>query len=136
MRKSFRVATVFTGAAACAAVFTPAAHAAPAAPGATAGITPKALTHNNCTAGELDWFHLYYTAAENHPTPACFAGTGTYVISSNKRFAFFCAGNNSGYLGTDIGRIPFSGGSIPFNLHSHIVHSVHLANHRVPSARC
>ena len=36
MKKSFRVATVFTGAAACAAAFTPAAVAATATPGTTA----------------------------------------------------------------------------------------------------
>jgi hypothetical protein len=118
MRKSFRVATVFTGAAACAAAFAPAAGAAPVA----AGIIPKPITANDCTAGELDWAHMYYTAAENHTIPACFAGIGTYWIAGSKRFTYFCPGNNSGYLWTNYGSIPFSAGPFSYHLNSAIVY--------------
>jgi hypothetical protein len=95
MKRSFKVATVFTGAA-CTAVLAPAAHAAPLAPGATAKITPADTTANNCTAAEAKWVHLYYTAAEHHSTPACFGGDGSYYLGNNRRFTELCAGNNSG----------------------------------------
>jgi len=98
MRKSFRVATVFTGAAACAAAFAPAAGAATPAPGTTTRITPTGITPNDCTPGEWNWLHMYYTTAEKHPTPACYGGTGVYPIPGNKRFTKFCPGDNSGAL--------------------------------------
>lgn len=136
MRKSFRVATVFTGAAACAAVFAPAAGAAPVAPGATGEITPKAVTGNNCTAGEWNWTHMWYTTSEKHSIAACFAGTGTYPIPGNKKFSYFCAGNNSGSLNTNYGYLPFWAGSKILGLSSAVVHSVRLWHHNDPSARC
>jgi peptidoglycan hydrolase-like protein with peptidoglycan-binding domain len=55
MKRSFRVATVFTGAAACAAAFGPAAAAAPATPGTTTAAaaaghvtTPGATADTGC----------------------------------------------------------------------------------------
>jgi hypothetical protein len=54
MKKSFRVATVFTGAAACAAAFTPVAAAATATPGATtATATPGHVTAPGAAADTL-----------------------------------------------------------------------------------
>jgi hypothetical protein len=128
MRKSFRVATVFAGAAACAAAFAPAAGAAPA--------TPKAITPNDCTAGEYDWAHMWYTVAERHPTPACYGGTGGYRIPGSKRFVQFCPGGNSGFLGTSRGIVPFSAGAYSIPLYSGIVYSVNIGRHSDPSAHC
>jgi hypothetical protein len=137
MKRSFQVATVFTGAAACAVALTPTAEAAPAAPGATTTITPKTITANNCTAGEWNWLHMYYTAAENHPTPACFGGTGVFKIAGNKRFTKFCPGDNSGAILTSRSYIPFSAeGVLTFLLHSAIVYSVYISAHNNPSASC
>ena len=137
MKRSFRVATVFTGAATCAVALAPTAHAAPAAPGATAMITPKGITANDCTAGEWNWAHMYYTAAERHSIPACFAGTGVYNIPGNKRFTFFCPGNNSGYIQyKSHGSASFVAGEHSINLFSLIVSKVSIVQHFDPSARC
>ena len=98
MKRSFRVATVFTGAAACAIALTPAAEAAPMAPGGTAKITP-ATTGGNCNPSlSTTSLHLYYTPAEHHSLAACFAGGGTFTIGKGKKFQFYCAGQYSGHL--------------------------------------
>jgi hypothetical protein len=136
MKRTFRVATVFTGAAACAVALAPTAEAAPAAPGATTTITPETITANNCTAGEWNWLHLYYTAAEHHATPACFGGTGVFNIPGNKRFTRFCAGGNIGDLITSRSIIPFSPTIPSIPLHSAIVYQVDISAHSQPSARC
>jgi hypothetical protein len=106
MKRSFRVATVFTGAAT--AVLAPAAaYAAPAAPGATARITPDTTNHD-CSKGSTTIYsrtnqvHLYYSSREHHPYPACIAGTGSPIIwGPGKRFSSYCAGAYSGYLDID-----------------------------------
>lgn len=80
MNRAFRVATVFTGTAACAAVLTPAAQAAVVAPGATVRFAPDASAHD-CGSSPFDPFrlHLYYEASENHPDPACFGGQDPFT---------------------------------------------------------
>ena len=88
MRKSFRVATVFTGAAAATVV-------APIAT-ATAAVKP-AINHQTCNSSTKPWVHLYYTAAEKHP-PVCFGNNGFYSILSGTRFVSVCPGNNIGSL--------------------------------------
>ena len=107
MKRSFRVATVFTGAAAAAAAaaavtFTPAVNAV-AMPGAAAQVpkgqevTPN-ITVENCNSGTRQWIHLYYTAAEHHG-PVCLGHPGTYVVPNhNTVFQSFCAGNNFGRI--------------------------------------
>jgi hypothetical protein len=126
MKKSFRVATMFTGIAAASAL-TPAATAVAATLGTTDQVTPK-ITVEHCNSNTRPWVHLYYTAAENHG-PACFGGNGTYNITSGTRFVDACTGNNYGYL-------RFSGGpafhfgtgeSISFN--SLRVTTVHISGH-------
>lgn len=102
MKRSFRAATLFTGAAACAVALGPAAHAAPVAPGATARITPD-ITGGNCSPPTVidSSVHLYYEASQKHPVPACFNGSGTWTLGKGKRFASYCAGAFSGYLYID-----------------------------------
>jgi hypothetical protein len=93
------VATAFTGAAACAVALAPAAEAAPAAPGATARITPDAVAGDcNRNVYYTSSVHLYYTASENHTSPACIGGDGYVYIGTGKRFASYCAGAYSGSL--------------------------------------
>ena len=101
MKRSFRVATVFTGAAAAMSL-TPAVNAL-AMPGNLAQVpkgqevTPN-ITVENCNSGTRQWIHLYYTAAENHG-PTCLGHPGTYVVPNhNTVFQSFCAGNNFGVI--------------------------------------
>jgi hypothetical protein len=129
MKRSFRVATVFTGAAACAVARVPAAQAAPAA-GATAKITPQGITANDCTAGEWNWAHMTYTAAERHPVSACFGGTGVFKIPGNKRFTYFCPGDNSGYIQPKShGRVSFVASENQIPLFSEIISTVSIIQH-------
>jgi hypothetical protein len=98
MRKSFKVATVFTGTAAVAATaaaFVPAAEATP---------LPNKVIHYNCSVGTytkaatvLRW------PASKHHGPTCVSlestipGNGkTYL--SNTYFSYFCAANYSGNI--------------------------------------
>jgi hypothetical protein len=86
MKRTFRVATVFTGVAAATAI----------APTATAMAAVKpAITHETCNSSTKPWVHLYYTAAENH-APVCFGNNGFYSIKSGTRFLGVCPGNNIG----------------------------------------
>jgi hypothetical protein len=87
MRRSFRVATAFTGVAAATA-FTPAANAA-----VTHAVKP-AIVEENCNSGTRQWIHLYYPASAHHG-PICFAHPGTYPLGGNL-FTSVCAGNNYG----------------------------------------
>lgn len=111
MKRSFRAATVFTGAAACAVGLAPTAHAAPAAPGATAKITPAA-TANTCNPylTATHSVHLYYEPSENHPTPACIYGIGITTWGHGKRFEAYCAGWYSGYMSIHSQRRHFAAG--------------------------
>jgi hypothetical protein len=112
MKRSFRVATVFTGAAAAAALApAAAAYAAPVAPGATAGIAPD-ITGGNCFTGApfTSSTVLYYAASENHATGACFASKGTYTLGTGKRFQWYCAGQYSGHLWIDGSKRAFTEG--------------------------
>jgi hypothetical protein len=98
MKRSFRVATVFTGATACAVALTPMAEAAPVAAGATARMTPNAVAGNCPTnANSTNALVLYYTTSEHHTLPACILGKGK-VSFGKKRFRAYCAGQYSGYF--------------------------------------
>jgi hypothetical protein len=91
MKRSFRVATVFTGAVACTAALTPAAKAAPAA---------EAITAQNCSPGLVDNVHLYYAANQDHPLAACVGGRhgslGLIRLGTGKQFSGMCGGAYSG----------------------------------------
>jgi hypothetical protein len=91
MKRAFKVATVFTGAAACAFGLTPTAVAAPV------GTNIPDLAHN-CTAVSPSAVHLYYPASHHHPTPACVLTPAGTVQSLNPpiRFQSYCGGAASG----------------------------------------
>lgn len=93
MKRSFKVATVFTGAVACAVALAPAAGAATTTP----KITPY-IEGGTCTANPTHSLVLAYSPKENHPTPACFAGKGIWHLPNKPRFASYCTVNYSGYL--------------------------------------
>jgi hypothetical protein len=111
-RKIMRVATVFTGAAACAVAFAPGAMAGTGQPaaardghqarlgGKTPGIRPG-ITVGGCT-GRPNWVHIgdaFYTE--------CFGFTGTYSVSRGDGAVAgaICGGNNYGWYGgySDLG---------------------------------
>jgi hypothetical protein len=95
MKRSFRAATAFTGAAACAVAFTPTADAA------TARITPDTLHAANCVGNaSTPQLHLYYAASQHHPTPACVSGPVGSIVNwpSGKHFSSYCGGEYSGSL--------------------------------------
>jgi hypothetical protein len=105
MRKSFQMATVFTGAAACAAVFAPTAGAVTArtAPAVRAGAATARTTaavpataSENCNAGTKTWVHVYFPAGAHHG-PVCFGGRGVAGVADVTRLGV-CGGNNSGYI--------------------------------------
>jgi hypothetical protein len=94
MRRSFKAATVFTGVAALAGGFAPAAFAATARP---ATVHPE-ITWKECGANDTneisEWVHLYYPN-DDHPAE-CFGGVGKHSVTA--AIASFCPGNNSGIV--------------------------------------
>lgn len=107
MKRAFRVATVFTGAAACAAVAAPAAQAAPLAAGATARVAPD-IVESTCPPGGAPKLVLYYTSGH---LPACFGSGGAVNVGGDPNFAKYCGGPYSGYLWINHARHYFTSGS-------------------------
>jgi hypothetical protein len=70
MRKAFKVATVFTGAAACAAAFAPAAGAATTA---RTQLMEPATSHRNCSKTATSSTVLWRPSSANHG-PTCVSG--------------------------------------------------------------
>lgn len=101
--RKMRVATLFTGAAACAVGFAPTAAAAATGihlPELHTGGTPTSIPH--CT-GHSTWMHMAFEGPETES--ACFGYTGYdyNVASHNTTYAFqICGGNNVGtYYGVN-----------------------------------
>jgi hypothetical protein len=93
MRRSFKVATVFTGVAAVTGGFGPTAFAATAQ---TTAIQPD-LANQVCGAnndGISNWVHLYYPNDDH--SAECFHGKGNHAAAGT--IASFCPGNNIGSL--------------------------------------
>jgi hypothetical protein len=92
MRKSFKVATAFTGTAAAAAMFAPAAGAAT--------VTPD-VSHFNCNAPTFFGTVLYRPASAHHG-PTCVSSSRGNLPGrtnlGNTYFQYFCAGNYSGNI--------------------------------------
>jgi hypothetical protein len=120
MRRSFRVATAFTGAAAAVAGFAPAAGAATAAPDAAGA--------GNCTTAKTQDLVLYYAASEHHATPACVSGFG-YVPIGNRdaHFKSYCGGRYSGYFWINGSPRHFTAGIIYHNLYGAEISQVSLS---------
>jgi hypothetical protein len=102
MRTAFKVATVFTGAAACAAAFTPAAEAAPTATATTTArtqlVTPD-TSHHNCAIGPATKSAVFYWPASKHHGPTCVGGYPDYhkrTSLGGTDFSKMCAGDNYG----------------------------------------
>jgi hypothetical protein len=98
MRKAFRVTTAFTGAAACAAVFTPGAMAVAAPAQRAPQAKPAGLT--DCPDNNDESLHLYWTASERHG-PTCVTGVGQFWFNKvegdpGPLYSGLCTGNKDG----------------------------------------
>jgi hypothetical protein len=87
--KTMRVATVFTGVTACAAVFAPVAHAQVA--GTRIHRVRPEISAAPCSGGKATWFHVGYGADQSE----CYGFAGTTAVGS---IYAFCGGNNHGYF--------------------------------------
>jgi hypothetical protein len=103
MRKAFTVATVFTGAATCAAAFTP----------TTAAATDEAhVTVRDCSGATTTSMVLYWVPSERHG-PTCIGGYGgpySVSLSGSILFTGYCTGGNSGTFFVDQNKTPFEAG--------------------------
>jgi hypothetical protein len=105
MKSKLRMATVFTGAAACAAAFGPTAAAAttaatagkplPANTEVTAGKLLPSIDEVDCNASEVHWFHLYWLPSADHG-PTCLGYKGTKTVDHS--FEGWCPGTNWGWF--------------------------------------
>jgi hypothetical protein len=93
MRRSFRVATVFTGMAAITAGLGPAAFAAEKATPATVD-GPQVCGAN--TGGISHWLHLFYPN-DDHPAE-CLRTAVTSAIPAKGTITAICPGSTSGFL--------------------------------------
>jgi hypothetical protein len=84
MRKAFRVATVFTGAATCAATFTPAATATAGTTAMINEIKPH-TTVKNCTTS-ITRSAVFYWSPNEHHGPTCVGGEGGKSVISLQIF--------------------------------------------------
>jgi hypothetical protein len=106
MRRSFRVATVFTGAAALAGGYGPAALAAATqTTAAAAGPVAQVCAANN--DGVSHYMHFYYPN-DDHPAE-CFHGLGR--TGAGATIASFCPGTYGGVLHGSVSHV---GVSLPF----------------------
>jgi hypothetical protein len=109
MRAAFKVATVFTGVAACAAVFPPLAEAVTVPTANNHHVTPF-TSIRNCTIGPETTSVVLTRPPSAHHGPTCVGGaTGPRIHSlGNTYFSYFCAGNNYGRYWKTGNATPFS----------------------------
>jgi hypothetical protein len=117
-RKAMRVATVFTGAAAAAVAYAPAALAAPGhapAQGHTAlangktGGARTAIESKGCGASDVHWLHVQYNSPFRVLCKA-FGFAGVKDVGQLTMYAQ-CGGNNYGNLFTQEGVVSFGPGN-------------------------
>jgi hypothetical protein len=97
MRRAFRVATVFTGTAACAAGFAPAAMAAKTAKTEQA---EPATSHWNCAVGPRTKATVFWWPSTKGHGPTCVGGAnGERQWSTlGTEYSSYCPGDNWGYF--------------------------------------
>lgn len=134
--KTVRVATTFTGAAACAFAFAPTALAGtpqqaaqPGHQGRQVRVNTHAIPYietGNCRgAGQSHWFHM---GSENNVT--CFGFRGTdYFSPVPILITSFCGGNTHGFIVGDLGhRYDFGPGTTYRNIGIFEVSVVHISS--------
>jgi hypothetical protein len=107
--RTMRVATTFTGAAACVALtggpaMADTVHPAPAQPGhqpRQARVNPNAIANvqrGNCLeTNQSHWFHMGWSTSTLSEV-TCFGFTGTYTLNPDFFISQECGGNNKGYV--------------------------------------
>lgn len=97
MRKALKVATVFTGTAACAAAFAPAAGAATMAKTQQMEL---ATSHWNCAIGPRTTATVFWWPSTAHHGPTCVGGANKNgrTTSLNTSYSSYCPGNNVGWF--------------------------------------
>jgi hypothetical protein len=119
MKRAFRVATVFTGAAAFATVMTPAAQAARVVPGHEFVPDVTARLCSPLTTGSQNLVELAYVKGHG---PECFTGNGQTAIEGAP-FNRYCADSKSGEMYIrSVGWLPFTEGT--HNLYGQVVSSI------------
>jgi hypothetical protein len=103
-RKAMRVATVFTGVAACAAAFVPTANAhALGRPARHPALKVKPETTGirsvaNCGSKDATWFRAYWTIPyDSSPQSVCVGYAGKMRIAGHDYWGY-CGGNNRGSI--------------------------------------
>jgi len=110
VKRSFKLATVFTGVGAVTGVFGPMAFAAPAnAAVVKPDINPAKVCGAN-NGGVSKWVHLFYPN-NDHPAE-CIEGAGSELLKG--AIASFCPGYNNGILGGTV-----DGVYEPFRFHDY-----------------
>jgi hypothetical protein len=119
MRKAFKVATVFTGTAACAAAFAPAAGAATTA--GTQQVEP-ATSHRNCVIGPRTTSMVFWWLSTANHGPTCVGGANNRGLRTTLGvdYSKFCGGNNYGYVyGPSFASLQSNGTVITGRFHFH-----------------
>jgi hypothetical protein len=125
MKRSFRAATVFAGAAALGV----AAMAAAPAPAAHASTPARAFTCGaNTPSGSGQFLHLYYKV-KSHNTAGCVEayGTGEYAPLAPTRFQYYCGGTYSGYLFISGQERHFTDGYTYHKLYNALVSGIYIS---------
>jgi hypothetical protein len=106
MRKAFKVATVFTGAAACAGAFAPAAGAATTV---RAQQAEPATSHWNCAIGPRTKAAVFVWPSDTHHGPTCVgdANENNQATSLGTYYNSYCPGNNYGYVFTSLAGVSY-----------------------------
>jgi hypothetical protein len=131
MRTAFKVATVFTGAAACAAAFTPAATAATVTTLKTNEVHPDTVKRD-CAIGPTTTSMVFWWEPLSAHGPVCVGSADNPAKNVNlggQYFSYICTGNNYGWLSDGNGsHVKFrqSDYPAPWGLP---VYTVHISGH-------
>jgi hypothetical protein len=137
MRRAFKVATVFTGVAACGTFLTAGVQAATA----TTAKAEPATGHGDCAIGPRTTSMVFHWFSTSNHGPTC-AGSGGVPGSTklDHSFASICTGNNKGWMSTGNGVhykfLPYRVGPTLAFLPTHRVETVYISGHSGDSPFC
>lgn len=127
MRRAFKVATIFTGTAACAAGFAPAAVAATTAKAQQA---EPATSHWNCVVGPRTTATVFWWPTSAHHGPTCVGGANKNGMATplNVQYSSYCPGNNYGWFQAFFGgRFAIHPGETKHALNDNYVSSAYIS---------
>ena len=121
---------MFTGAAACAALFTPGAATAATA---KAGRMEPDISHKNCGHAATTSMHFYWPPSAKHG-PTCVGGRGSTSLGGTV-FSAVCTGANSGYFILN-GEREYFGAAENISLDDQRVYKVEISETHLKTAEC